>query len=131
MAGRSTGAANVRVSPTGRCLKHRSIPMHAPMMTRPHADVPAIMALLERYRHQKTTVTALEAELAATKAQLDAALGADEVCTVDGLGEVRRVAASQSTTWNTKKLNVIKLNVIIASLRVVGDDKLADQIDEA
>jgi hypothetical protein len=100
--------------------------MHAPMMTRPHADVPAIMALLERYRHQKTTVTALEAELAATKAQLDAALGADEVCTVDGLGEVRRVAASQSTTWNTKKLNVI-----IASLRVVGDDKLADQIDEA
>jgi len=101
------------------------------MTTRPHADVPAIMALLERYRHQKTTVTALEAELAATKAQLAAALGADEVCTVDGLGEVRRVAASQSTTWNTKKLNVIKLNVIIASLRVVGDDKLADQIDEA
>jgi hypothetical protein len=96
------------------------------MTTRPHADVPAIMALLERYRHQKTTVTTLEAELAATKAQLDAALGADEVCTVDGLGELRRVAASQSTAWNTKKLNVI-----IASLHLVGDDKLADPIEEA
>ena len=100
--------------------------MHASMTTHPHADVPAIMALLERYRHQKTAVTALETELAATKAQLDAALGADELCTVDGLGEVRRVPASQSTTWNTKKLKVI-----IASLRVVGDDKLAEQIEEA
>jgi hypothetical protein len=100
--------------------------MHASMTPRPHADVPAIMAMPERYRQQKTTVTALEVELAATKAQLDAALGADEVCTVDGLGELRRVAASQNITWNTKKLNVI-----IASLHLVGDDKLAGQIEEA
>ena len=93
-------------------------------MNTPNATT--IASLLARYRDHKAALAALEAELASTKAQLDAALDASEACVVEGLGEVRRIPPSQSTSWDTRRLNVV-----IASLRVVGDDKLADQIEEA
>lgn len=93
-------------------------------MSTPNPDT--IAALLARYREQKAAIAALEAGLSSTKAELDAALGANEVCSVEGLGEVRRIPPAQSTSWDTRRLNVV-----IVSLRVVGDDKLADQIEEA
>ena len=85
-----------------------------------------IATLLTRYREQKAAIAALEADLAGTKADLDAALGASDAWNTPGLGDVRRIPPAQSTSWDTRKLNVV-----IASLRVVGDDKLADQIEEA
>jgi hypothetical protein len=93
-------------------------------MSQPNANI--ITTLLARYREQKAAIAALEADVASTKAELDTALGTSEAWSIQGLGEVRRMPSSQSTSWDTRKLNVI-----IASLRVVGDDKLADQIEEA
>ena len=90
------------------------------------ADHAAIARLLACYREQKARIAALETELTTIKTQLDHTLGDQEVCAIADLGEVRRVAPSQSTSWDTRRLNVV-----IASLRVLGDDKLADQIEEA
>jgi hypothetical protein len=93
-------------------------------MSEPNPD--RIAVLLAHYREQKATIAALEADVASTKAELDTALGTSDAWSIHGLGEIRRIPSSQSTSWDTRKLNVI-----IASLRVVGDDKLADQIEEA
>jgi hypothetical protein len=85
-----------------------------------------IATLLARYRELKTQIAALELALASIKAELDTALGAEDTWMIRGIGEVRRIPRSQTIGWNTQKLEIA-----IAALRLIGEDKTAEQLEEA
>ena len=90
------------------------------------ADITVIEALLKRFRQQKAELSAIEQALASTRAALENALGQQSVCRIAGLGEVRRIAAHESVRWDTNKLKVVH-----AALLLMGEDKIAADIEGA